>query len=95
MNSERLANDIALTRRQRELIRHAIGLNGKRKKSYRNRFWAAPGSTSYDEMCDLVALGAATFGIASPTMKEFNITSTGAHAALSDGESLDLEDFLP
>ena len=48
-----------LTAKQRDVIRHALGFNGRSKESYRNHFVTGPGSDDYDAWMDLVSKGLA------------------------------------
>lgn len=77
---------------ERDLARHALGLRGRRRVSYRNHF-----------VCDtdptwegLVARGLATVRRsveACGGMHTYRLTRAGAEAALAPGERLDPEDF--
>ncbi len=85
-----------LTPRQRELARHALGLNGERKSSYRNRFVAGPGHDDHPEWMRLCRKGAAERRTARAVLGGsdlFWLTRQGAEAALNAGETLDPEDF--
>jgi len=46
-----------LTERQREFVRHAIGLNGRSKMTYRNHFVIGKGGDGYEDWMDLVRKG--------------------------------------
>lgn len=46
-----------MTDKQKELARHALGLDGRRKVSYRNRFVVGSGPPDCDEWEALVAAG--------------------------------------
>ncbi len=48
-----------MTPRQRELARHALGLDGVRKAAYRNHFVAGPGHDDYDDWVAMVTVGLA------------------------------------
>jgi hypothetical protein len=84
-----------LTTRERELARHALGLNDWRKRSYRNHYVVGE--------CDdhTIWLGMATRGLARRFRGNqltggddlFRLTRPGAEAALGPGEELDSEDF--
>lgn len=50
---------LGLTERQRDLARHALGLDGRHKQSYRNHYATGPGSDGYQEWLDLEAKGLA------------------------------------
>jgi hypothetical protein len=83
-----------LTPRERELARHALGLDGRRARSYRNRNSCT--ATTPNGFCwlGMVARGLA---IVVPMPKSatdfFYLTRAGAEAALEPGEELDDEDF--
>lgn len=49
--------NIELMKQQRELVRHAIGLNERSKKTYRNHFVTGAGSKDYDAWMDMVTKG--------------------------------------
>lgn len=55
-----------LSDNQRELVRHAIGFDGRHKQSYRNHFVTGPGSVNYDDWMDMVTKGLAHRGPPSP-----------------------------
>lgn len=85
-----------LTSRQRDLARHALGLNGQRKQSYRNRFVADPGHDDHPEWMKLCRKGAAGMRTAHAMLGRsdlFWLTRQGAEAAMNAGETLDPEDF--
>lgn len=85
-----------MTPEQRQLARHALGLDGKRKVSYRNRFFAEPGSKVHFEWTLLAASGMAGFRqYRLSSLTYFWLTEAGARAALLPGEKLDKEDFPP
>jgi hypothetical protein len=46
-----------LTERQRQLVRHALGLDGRAKTTHRNHFAVGPGCDDYEDWMDLVAKG--------------------------------------
>lgn len=79
------------------LSRHALGLDGKRKRSHRNYFVTGPGSSDYEEWKYMVSIGDAVrfdgknlqFG----GDDLFKLTFKGANAVLREGETLDPEDF--
>lgn len=48
-----------LTEKQRELVRHAVGFDGRSKTSYRNHFVIGPGCEDYDAWMALVQAGGA------------------------------------
>lgn len=81
---------------QRDLARHALGLDGRRKLSYRNRFVTGPGSTDYENWLQMVSNGFAWRRAGSALTGGddlFGLTSIGAQAALNTGERLCPEDF--
>lgn len=85
-----------MTPRQKELARHALGLDGRRKQSYRNRFWAGPGHDDFEDWQAMVAAGLAL--VSEPAAGHrpdhaFWLTRPGATAALNKGETLCPEDF--
>ena len=85
-----------MTPRQKELARHALGLDGRRKQSYRNRFWAGPGHDDFKEWLQMVEDGLAYVSKPDPGHRPdyaFWLTRPGAEAALNKGERLCPEDF--
>lgn len=82
--------------RQKELARHALGLDGKRKCSYRNGFTATKGTDSCNQWIAMVASGDAegieNKGTTGDAVR-FWLTPKGAATVLIPGESLDPEDF--
>ena len=54
-------NPITLTARQRELCRHALGLDGRNKTQYRNHFVVGEGCDDYVDWADMVLQGYANF----------------------------------
>lgn len=85
-----------MTPRQKELARHALGLDGRRKQSYRNRFWAGPGHDDFGEWQQMVKDGLAYVSKPDPGYRPdhaFWLTHSGAEAALNKGERLCPEDF--
>ena len=83
-----------MTAEQREQARHALGLDGTRKKSYRNRYVIHEDNPVWS---DMVAKGWATMRPASTVpfggCAIFYLTRTGALLALNKGEKLCPEDF--
>jgi hypothetical protein len=77
---------------QRELARHALGLPNDRRRSYRNRYHAPPGSDSWHAWAKLCDAGWAVFERGNRN-DFFSLTRSGAEAVLRPGETLDLEDF--
>ncbi len=86
-----------MTPAQRELARHALGLNSRNRRSYRNHFVAGKGHIDYAEWLALTAQGDAARidggRLAFGGDDLFRLTRKGAEAALEPGESLDPEDF--
>ena len=87
-----------MTPRQRELARHALGLDGRRRRSYRNHYVCDIGTDEHTEWMQLLEAGLArrracveAFG----GMDKFSLTVAGAHQALEPRESLGPEDFPP
>lgn len=70
------------------MARHALGLGDGRKVSYRNRYFAAPGSSKEAAWGDLVG-----HGFAERSNLCFHLTTAGAKMVLLLGERLDAEDF--
>lgn len=85
-----------MTEQQRKLARHALGLDGRRKMSYRNRFFAVPEESNYAQWDAMVKAGLAKM---EPVRQNeghlafFWLTRKGAGMALNKGEKLDPEDF--
>lgn len=85
-----------MTPRQKELARHALGLDGRRKQSYRNRFYAGPGHDDFSDWQRMVEDGMARMRGPDPGYRPdcaFWLTREGAEAALNKGERLCPEDF--
>lgn len=85
-----------MTPRHKKLARHALGLDGKLKQTYRNRFFAGPGHNDFDAWQEMVAEGLAKFRKPDPGYRPdyaFWLTRAGATAALNKGERLCPEDF--
>lgn len=84
-----------MTESRIELARHALGLNGKARCSYRNHFSAGPGHSEYMDWLAMVEMGMATrrevTGFGGDDL--FHLTRAGAEAALRPGERLDPDDF--
>lgn len=86
---------VALSPKQRELARHALGLPNKKRTSYRNHY-VVDGGTDHDEWCALVGAGLARMQKGKEItggMDGFWLTEAGARLALEPGEKLDAEDF--
>ena len=82
--------------KQRDLARHALGLDGRCRTSYRNHFVTRAGSDDHDIWMAMVAAGWATRRRGSELTGGadiFRLTSAGATAALIGDERLDAEDF--
>lgn len=84
--------------KQIELARHAIGLDGQHKVSYRNHFVTGPGPGNDDhpQWLAMVEAGDAVKRRGSPLTGGddlFRLTPKGARAVLRPGESLSPEDF--
>lgn len=79
------------------LARHALGLDGRRAVSYRNRYVTGPGAADYPVWLSMVAEGLAERrdGRTLPYGGDdlFWLTRDGAEMALKDGERLCPEDF--
>lgn len=75
-----------------KLARNALGLPNEGRRSYRNRFLAAPGDNQA-LWIEMVAAGHATPGAGTSVGHWFYLTEDGARAALKPGETLDREDF--
>lgn len=78
------------------LARHALGLDGRRRMSYRNHFVTGPGTTDYGPWVAMVETGDAKRLPGSELTGGddlFLLTLQGARAALRTGERLDPEDF--
>lgn len=87
---------VALTSRQIDLARHALGLTREEtRRSYRNHFVAGPNHGDYEEWMKMAAAGMAfrrqVGGFGGDDL--FHLTRPGAEAALRAGDSLDSEDF--
>jgi len=87
---------IELTDTQRGLARHALGLDGSRRVSYRNHFVAGIGHDDYAHWAAMVEIGAATRRKGNALTggdDVFYLTWAGANAAKRKNERLDIEDF--
>lgn len=82
-----------MTTNQIKLARHALGLDGARKVSYRNRYMAGVASDAYEEWQGMVRAGWAKLIYSGGYGDCFCLTYPGALAALESGERLDVEDF--
>lgn len=85
------------TERQKELLRHALGLPSPSKRSFRNRFVAGKKHASYADWQNMVVNGLATKqeGKSLPFGGSdcFYASYRGAQTALKKGETLCPEDF--
>lgn len=87
---------VALNPKQRELARHALGLTGSCRMSYRNYFSTGAGCADHVAWNEMVELGAA---VAHRAVKMcagddvFCLTRLGAETVLNRGEKLSSEDF--
>lgn len=93
-------NEVTITRTERELMRHALGLPNRERRSYRNRFVIGPGSEDYAAWTRLVEVGAARREAGNEItggndLFTFKLTRAGADAVLEHRESLCAEDFPP
>lgn len=87
--------ETTLTREEKRLARHALGLGGVNtaRRSYRNRYvapWGSPADTAWAAM---VGRGIAEIDCAGPAGRCYRLTRAGALAALNSRESLCPEDF--
>lgn len=86
-----------MTQQQRELARHALGLERRHPASYRNRFVTGRGSKDHREWMEMVATGDAVRRAANVEFfgddDLFCMTLRGAESVLEPGESLDMADF--
>jgi hypothetical protein len=82
-----------MTPSQLKMARHALGLDGERRRSYRNSYVASLGSPIEGEWNDLCRRGWAVRGKDRKGMVGFCLTPEGAQLALVGNEILDTEDF--
>ncbi|MHA7870700.1 MAG: hypothetical protein ACX93U_24845 [Salipiger thiooxidans] len=86
-----------MTPEQRDLARHALGLDGRRKRSYRNHFVTGPGASDHAAWMAMRDAGLAWRRKGSNLLTSgydlFGLTLQGARAALEPGETLCSEDF--
>lgn len=81
---------------QRDLARHALGLDGRRKQSYRNYFVTGEGCTDHLHWLAMVEAGYATRrpgSVLTGGDDLFRLTRTGADMVLNPGESLNTVEF--
>lgn len=81
-----------MTPEQRKMARHALGLPNERNATYRNRYFAAAGTSKEDAWNDLVAQGLAERGDGIRNIG-FGLTVAGARMVLEPPEFLCHEDF--
>lgn len=80
--------------RQIELARHALGLDGWGKRTYRNRYLVAPGASLHAEWLRMVENGHAVRHVQPGRSTDmFMLTRAGAEAAIRPGELLDEADW--
>lgn len=83
---------------QRDLGRHALGLDGRHNQSWRNHFITGEGSTDYPHWVAMVEAGWATRqkgSVLTGGDDFFRLTRAGAELALNRGESLNPDAFPP
>ena len=85
-----------LSKEQKRLARHALGLPNEKGQSYRNRYIApmiGDATVEWHAMKDAgyAKIMSGAKGVSTGPM--FYLTETGARLALNEGESLDPEDF--
>lgn len=89
---------MALTEKQIKMARHALGLDGRRRVSYRNHFVTGPGPGNNDhaQWTAMVEIGCAVKRRGNQLTGGddlFRLTPAGARAVLRKGERLDAEHF--
>lgn len=82
-----------MTPDQIKLARHALGLPSDRNRTYRNRYFAAPGTDFEERWDDLVRKGLAERHNDGGRHIVYLLTIAGARLALDKPEVLDPEDF--
>ncbi len=88
--------EVKLSEAQVALARHALGLDGQRRRSYRNRYVVDAGCPDHDHWMAMVAAGLARVRKSISWMGGMDIfwlTREGGEAVLQKGESLCSEDF--
>ena len=87
------AEGAVLTPAERHLGRHALGLGGRRRVSWRNHYVCG----THVDWERLVRSGLATVRRSSEPagLHTYRLTRAGAEAALEPGEGLDPQDFPP
>lgn len=86
----------AMTDRQIDLARHALGLRPARLVTHRNHFCAGPGHADFGEWEAMVAAGFAVKRESKalpPGDVMFHLTRAGAERALKAGDVLNPEDW--
>lgn len=83
-----------MTKRQRELARHALGLPNKKRMSYRNHFCIGLGGDGYEDWQDMVSKGLALRATSDLWGGDdmFYLTLKGALMAREANEHLSRED---
>jgi hypothetical protein len=74
-----------LTGQMRRVMRHALGLD-RAKKSYRNRYSAANGTTAFGVWTELVMYGLAELVHAEGNLTTFRVSDAGRKAIDQEGE---------
>lgn len=82
-----------MTPEQRRMARHALGLDGERVVSYRNRYCAAQESAAHHAWHEMHKSGWAGEPTYGQDVVHYHLTLPGATLALESGERLDREDF--
>lgn len=91
------AGEMRLTAHQCRLARHALGLPNEKRRSYRNRYIAVPGTREYGDWLQITDDGNAVktrgeeMGLGN--CDHFRLRHKVALSALEKGETLDPEDF--
>ena len=81
-----------MTKTQRNLARHALGLPNRQRRSYRNRYAASPQTDENRQWLFMVVAGWAELEQSAQLM-HYRLTPEGARLALNSGDKLDPEDF--
>lgn len=82
-----------MTKRQRAMARHALGLPNGMARSYRNRYVTHYAPGPYDDWAAMEEKGLAFTNGPIGSAAVFYLTTKGAKQALESGETLDPEDF--
>lgn len=88
--------EFTLSKKQREMARHALGLPNQYRKSYRNRYFIGGPCETFDAWTEMVSAGMAESVPVNGTQigrTMFYLTRAGAEAVLKRGERLCPEDF--